>query len=49
MNLWNNDWITSPALKALIDPQKIVNKPKLKSLKPIVRPKEIELFASERY
>ena len=28
---------------------KIVNKRKLQSLKPIVRPKEIELFASERY
>jgi RNA-directed DNA polymerase len=47
--LWNNDWITSATLKAAIDPAKIVNKAKLKSLKPIVRPKEIELFASERY
>jgi hypothetical protein len=47
--LWNNDWITSVTLKAAIDPAKIVNKAKLRSLKPIVRPKEIELFASERY
>lgn len=47
--LWNNDWITSTTLKAAIDPAKIVNKAKLRSLKPIVRPKEIELFASERY
>jgi hypothetical protein len=47
--LWNNDWITSATLKAAIDPAKIVNKAKLQSLKPIVRPKEIELFASERY
>ena len=47
--LWNNDWITSATLKAAIDPAKIVNKAKLRSLKPIVRPKEIELFASERY
>lgn len=47
--LWNSDWITSATLKAAIDPAKIVDKAKLRSLKPIVRPKEIELFASERY
>jgi hypothetical protein len=47
--LWNNDWITSATLKEAIVPAKIVNKAKLRSLKPIVRPKEIELFASERY
>lgn len=49
VTLWNNDWITSATLKAAIDPTKIVNKAKLRSLKPVVRPKEIELFASERY
>jgi len=49
VDLWNNDWITSPKLKAAIDPAKIVNRAKLRSLKPIVRPKEIELFSSERY
>jgi len=49
VTLWNNDWITSATLKAAIDPAKIVNKVKLRSLKPIVRPREIELFASERY
>jgi hypothetical protein len=49
VDLWSNDWITSATLKAAIDPAKIVNKAKLRSLKPIVRPKEIELFASERY
>lgn len=47
--LWNNDWITSATLKAAIAPAKIVNKAKLRSLKPIVRPKEIELFVTERY
>ncbi|MEI6322761.1 MAG: RNA-directed DNA polymerase [bacterium] len=47
--LWNNDWITSAILKTAVDSTKIVNKAKLRSLKPIVRPKEIELFASERY
>ena len=49
VDLWNNDWISSAKLKTAIDPSKIVNKAKLRSLKPIVRPKEIELFASERY
>lgn len=49
VTLWNNDWITSTTLKAAIDPMKIVSKAKLQSLTPIVRPKEIELFASERY
>lgn len=47
--VWNNSWITSASLKAAVDPMKIVNKAKLRSLKPIVKPKEIELFASERY
>ena len=47
--LWNNDWISSAKLRVAIDPAKIVNKAELRSLKPIVRPKEIELFASERY
>ena len=47
--LWNNGWISSARLKATIDPAKIVNKAKLRSLRPVVRPKEIELFASERY
>jgi hypothetical protein len=47
--LWNNDWITSAKLKTAIDPSKIVNRAKLRSLNAIVRPKEIELFASERY
>lgn len=47
--LWNNDWITSATLKAAIDPAMVVNKAKLRSLKPIVKPKEIELFASEHY
>lgn len=47
--LWNNCWITCPKLKAALDPSKIVDKVKLRSLKPIVGPKEIELFASESY
>jgi hypothetical protein len=47
--VWNNSWITSSKLKAALDPSKIVNKAKLRMLKPVVKPKEIAIFASERY
>ena len=47
--LWNNDGITSTKLKAVLEPSKIVNKAKLRSLKPVMRPKEIEVFSSEWY
>lgn len=49
VTIWNNDWITSMQLKAVLDPSKIVSKVKLRSLKPVVKPKEIKVFASERY
>ncbi|MBA4387439.1 MAG: reverse transcriptase [Verrucomicrobia bacterium] len=49
VGVWNNDWITSGRLKAAVDPSTLVNKTKLRSLKPVIRPKEIEMFASERY
>jgi RNA-directed DNA polymerase len=49
VDLWNNGWITCATLKSAMAPAKIVNKAKLRSLKPIVRPKEIGIFASERY
>ncbi|MBV6416218.1 MAG: hypothetical protein CMLOHMNK_00749 [Steroidobacteraceae bacterium] len=49
VELWNNDWITSKKLKAALAPSKVVNKAKLRSLKPVVNPVEIELFATERY
>ncbi|MGN6506831.1 MAG: RNA-directed DNA polymerase, partial [Tepidisphaeraceae bacterium] len=42
--IWNNDWITSNALKKAIDEKTIVNKAKLKSLKPIIKPAEIAVF-----
>jgi hypothetical protein len=42
--IWNNDWISSAKLKAALDPSKIVNKAKLRSLKPVVKPKEIAVF-----
>ena len=47
--LWNSDWVTSARLKAALDPSKIVNRAKLRSLKPVVKPKEIEIFDSEMY
>ena len=49
VTIWNNDWITSPTLKAAVDPALIIDQVKLAGLKPIVRPKEIELFSSESY
>lgn len=48
-NVWNNDWITAKNLKAALDPSKMVNKTALRSLKPVVNPREIALFATERY
>ena len=47
--LWNNNWITSSKLKTMVNPAKIINKRRLHTLKPVVKPKEIELFTSERY
>jgi RNA-directed DNA polymerase len=49
VDVWNNSWITSTTLRAALDPMKIVNKTTLRTLKPIIKPKEIEIFASERY
>jgi hypothetical protein len=49
VNVWNNSWITSKRLLAALDPSQMVNKVKLRSLKPVIKPKEIEVFASERY
>jgi len=47
--LWNNDWISSAKLKAALAPSQIVNWRKLKSLKPVVRREEIQIFSHERY
>ena len=49
VEVWNNDWITSAKLKAVLDPSKIFDKDKLRALNPVIQPKEIEVFASERY
>lgn len=42
--IWNNDWIAIAKLKSALDPAKIINRTKLKSLKPVIKPKEIALF-----
>jgi len=48
-DIWNNDWITSRKLKAALDPLQIVSKSKLRALKPVIKPKEIALFAASWY
>jgi RNA-directed DNA polymerase len=47
--IWNNSWITSKKLIAAVDPAAIVDNRKLRNIKPVIKPKEIEIFASERY
>ncbi len=47
--VWNNDWITCAKLKTAVNPSKIIQKAKLRALKPVVKPSEIAVFASERY
>ena len=44
--LWNNDWISSKALKNAIDTNKIVDPRKLSAIPPTIPPREIELFAT---
>ena len=48
-DLWNNDWVSSTKLKAALDPKKIVDGRKLKSLKPVMPPEEIRVFLYETY
>lgn len=42
--VWNSDWIKSAKLNSTLDPAKVINKAKLKSLKPAIKPKEIAIF-----
>jgi hypothetical protein len=44
VDLWNNSWITNTRLKATVDASSIVNKKRLKALRPIVRRGEFGLF-----
>lgn len=45
-NVWNNNWISSPVLRNAINPNKIIIKSKLKSIKPVIQSQEVDLFAS---
>ena len=47
--VWNDKWITSGKLKAALDPAAIIDKRKLRALKPVIKPKEIAIFGYERY
>ena len=47
--IWNSDWISSRKLEAAVASKNIIDRRKLKALKPIVRPVEIKIFAYERY
>lgn len=42
--IWNTDWVTSKALKKLLDPAKIVNEAKLNNLAPTISPDEVNVF-----
>lgn len=49
VEVWNNGWITCAKLKAAVDPSKIIEKTKLRALRPEVKWSEIAIFESERY
>lgn len=44
-SLWNSSWVADPGLVAAVDPTRIVNKSRLKALKPIVKRQDFALFA----
>ena len=43
-DIWNSEWITSKALKNVLDPSRIVNGAKLGKLAPIISPDEVDVF-----
>jgi hypothetical protein len=49
VDVWNNNWITSAKLKTDLDPSQVVDKVKLRAVKPIIKPSEIALFAFWKY
>ncbi len=44
VDLWNNDWIGSAKLKALIKPEKIVNNKALTQMEEVIPASEVQLF-----
>ena len=49
VDMWNKNWITSTKLKVALDPLQIVDKSKLRTLKPVIKPKEVALFMKPGY
>jgi RNA-directed DNA polymerase len=49
VQIWNNDWLSSKKMLSALEPKNIVDESKLKSLKPVVKPAEIRVFAYEPY
>lgn len=46
VSLWNSSWVTDAALKATVNPQRIVNRRRLKDAPPILRRNEFVLFTT---
>lgn len=46
-DLWNSKWLTDKALKAALDPRRIVNRTRLKSLEAVVPRVEFSLFLED--
>ncbi len=49
VTVWTSDWISSAKLKKALDPSRIVDRKKLKAIKPVMRPAEVQVFSYERY
>lgn len=49
VELWDSTWIDSKTLKVALRPKLIIDRAKQKAAKPVMKPKEIELFEEERY
>lgn len=46
VDLWNSSWVTDPALKTAVDPSEIINRSRLRALRPVVPPSEFALFVT---
>jgi RNA-directed DNA polymerase len=45
--IWNNDWLSCKSLKDLISGKMIIDIDLISKLKPVISPKEVELFATK--
>lgn len=48
-DIWNSSWIGPKTIKSAINPKKIINRTKLKSIEPVIQTKEVNFFASVNY